>query len=338
MLMGGGIGSLLLGWLMKKWPSLPNGLIPLLNGAVFSLLYATIGKMGFSYDTLITGMAAAYAATAVYELTTVGKPKAVAMIAGLMLALATPALGQGVTEEKVSHKAFDPFWSGTVYGTFFNGAGADSLEGPRAKIQVPVAVALTNPIERWGWRFTPYAHFKWTTKAYIGEESEPLDDASYNWWPHVRIEPTNPGLLRWVKVGPEHESNGEVDPASRSVDGLSAEVALQHEVAGILLDVYVKAWGIYRYGENTWTINDAINFGGALEDAGGKVVVRGRVDVLQLATELGPEWQKYMAFIPLPEFYHLGIYGEFHNGKAEGLLDYDEDVESFGVGIAMAPR
>lgn len=68
MLMGGGVGSLVIGFITKKYTTVPNGLIPLINGTVFSLLFATLGGMGFTYQALITGMSAAYAATAAYEL------------------------------------------------------------------------------------------------------------------------------------------------------------------------------------------------------------------------------------------------------------------------------
>lgn len=68
MLMGGGIGSLALGALAKKIKQIPNELIPLINGVVFSLLFATLGKLGFTMAAVLTGMGAAYGATTVYEL------------------------------------------------------------------------------------------------------------------------------------------------------------------------------------------------------------------------------------------------------------------------------
>lgn len=73
-LVGGGIASLVLGAVQKKVPQIPNGLIPLVNGAVLSLLFATIGGLGFTYSAVIAGMTAAYVGTAAYELKNVAKP------------------------------------------------------------------------------------------------------------------------------------------------------------------------------------------------------------------------------------------------------------------------
>jgi len=65
----GSIGSLVIGAVTKKFTTVPNGLIPLINGTVATVLFATVGGLGFTVAAFMTGMASAYTATAAYELT-----------------------------------------------------------------------------------------------------------------------------------------------------------------------------------------------------------------------------------------------------------------------------
>ena len=228
-----------------------------------------------------------------------------------------------------------PFWTGPVYGVFTN-AGPDSVQGPRAKIHVPIGVQLTKPIPAWGYQFIPEAAFQWTTKAYLGEDSDPLRDPTYNWMPSVRIVPEKEGALQWIKVSPDdHNSNGDDGTASRAMDMVSVEGAWAFSAHGIALDVYAKGWYVYSYGENTADITHAVNL---FNDIGGRVIVRAKLSMMELATELGPEWQKYMTYVPLNEFYNFGLYGELHHGKFEGLLDYGSDVTTFSGGLAFKPN
>lgn len=252
----------------------------------------------------------------------------------LLAAFALVAFATFAHAEDRPSAPLHPFWTGPVYGVFNTGAGPDSIEGAKAKIHVPIGVALTKPFSVKGYQITPEAQFEWTTKAYLGEDSDPLRDAQYNWFPHLRIVPEHPSLLQWVKLGPDHNSNGADGLESRSVDVFSTEASFAWMWAGIQFDLYAKGWVAYAYGENTAGISDAINL---VDDFGGKVILRGSVDMLELATELGPEWQKVMAYVPLQDFYNFGLYGEYHHGKAEGMLDYASDVTTFGGGFAFKP-
>jgi hypothetical protein len=75
LMVGGGIGSMIVGFLTKKFSALPNGLIPLINGTVFTVLFATLGGTPWS-QSLLLGMSAAFAGTAVYEAKkAISKPK-----------------------------------------------------------------------------------------------------------------------------------------------------------------------------------------------------------------------------------------------------------------------
>ena len=260
-----------------------------------------------------------------------------ALVAGIVLVacfLCSVAGPVRAAEEKES-PPLKPFWTGPVYGVFTD-AGPDSAMGPRAKIHVPIGVALTKPFSRWGYQFTPETAFRWTTKAYLGEDSQPLQDPSYNWMPYVRIVPETSGALQWIKIGvPDHLSNGDTNGASRSLNAGSIEVAYAFQVAGLDVDVYAKGWYVYDYGENTETIEEVINLVG---DFGGRIIVRGHLDMIELATELGPEWQKLMLYLPLNDFYEFGLFGEFHHGKFEGLLDYGTDEATTSVGVAYRPN
>jgi hypothetical protein len=74
MLIVGSLSSLVVGWVTKRYTAVPNGLIPLVNGTLASVGFATLGGLGFTYAAVLTGMGAAYAATAAYETAHVVKP------------------------------------------------------------------------------------------------------------------------------------------------------------------------------------------------------------------------------------------------------------------------
>lgn len=252
---------------------------------------------------------------------------------------AEPTEAAGLAKPTEVHELFHPFWTGPATGIFTD-AGPDSAAGPRAKIHVPLGIQITDPIVVKGWNVIPEVEFQWTTKAYLGEDSEPLQDATYNWFPKVRVQPQvkRKSGFQWATAGPEHNSNGEDNqphPDSRSMNQFSVDSAWKYQFAGVLVNVYAKAWFVYDYGENTETIGDAVNL---FKDVGGKITVVGSVAPLDLAVELGPEWQKVMTYLPLHSFYHFGIYGEYHHGKMEGLLNYDTDVTTIGGGVALRPN
>jgi len=233
-------------------------------------------------------------------------------------------------------EALHPFWSGPVYGVFTN-AGPDSVAGPRAEIHVPIAVAVTNPIHVHGLAATIEAQFQWTTKAYLGEASDPLRDAAYNWFPYLRIAraDSSEGAFQWLKAGLDHLSNGADRVDSRSMNGISGEIALMYRVVGIYLHIYVKGWVMYDYGDNPGTLKETLNLA---DNVGGRVIVVGSLSMLDIAAELGPEWQNYMAYVPLHEFYKFGLYGQVHHGKFEGLLDYGTDDTTVSAGFALRPK
>lgn len=262
-------------------------------------------------------------------------------VAIVLAAFAAIALdcGSARAEEKKYTWAPRPYWSGPVYGTFTD-AGPDSVLGPRAKIHVPIGIELTKPIGAFGWTATLAAEFEWTTKAYLGEDSDPLRDPTYNWFPHAIIRPDSAFAattgIRWFKAGPDHSSNGQDFDASRAIDNFQLEGAGTYMLGPVRLDVYASIWWTYSYGENTEGVASVINTR-SIDDLGGKLIVRGTVDVAQVAVELGAEWQRYFGYIPFPAFYNFGIFAELHNGKFEGLIDYDKDGTWLGMGIVLTP-
>lgn len=329
MLMVGSASSLIIGWITKKYTAVPNGLIPLINGALATLAFATIGGLGFTYEALVTGMAAAYMGIAAYEGSKSVKPGAAAGIfAAVMLLVA------GNARASTDTQLLRPYWTGPVWGAFTN-AQPDSIQGAKAELQVPIGVRLTNPITFLGQNWTVRAQFKWTTKAYLDVPSEPLRDATYEWFPGVRAEPDSAaGFWRYTDIGPDHISNGEDGSLSRSMNGVSAESAFVWNWAGISFDAYLKVWYVYDFGENTAPLSDAISL---FDDLGAKVLVRCSLSMLQVAAELGPDWQKAMAYVPLNDFYHFGFYGEFYNGEANSFLNPTISDTVGKIGVALEP-
>lgn len=59
-------GSTIVGLALKKWPAFPNELIPHMNGALATILFATLGGLDIKAAAL-AGMAAAYGATVIKE-------------------------------------------------------------------------------------------------------------------------------------------------------------------------------------------------------------------------------------------------------------------------------
>jgi len=330
------LAGFLVGLAIKQWPVLEgysNRLIPYTILGITAIGFVWLRDLPFEQALLQAG-AATLGSVLIAE-ATIRKPRlSSGPVRAVVLAacLAAPAIASADSE------MLRPRWAGPVTAIFTT-AGPDSVRGPRAKIHVPLVVALTDPVHVGGYTVTPSAQFKWTTKAYLREESSPGADPSYNWFPHLRIEPDSAnagGILQWIKVGPDHESNFEDAMESRSKDNLTTEVALAWEWSGIKIDAYLSVWYTYKYGSNTEGIADAINTR-FLPDVGGKVILRGSVSMLQVATELGPEWQKYMGYIPFPDFYHFGVYAEYHNGKFEGLDNYGNDTADFGGGLTYTP-
>jgi outer membrane phospholipase A len=227
-----------------------------------------------------------------------------------------------------------PYWTGPVWGAFTN-AGPDSIQGPRAELNVPIGVRLTNPISIAGKDVTLRARFHWTTKAYLGEDSEPLRDASYEWFPTVRVAPDSAaGFWRYAEAGPDHLSNGDEGLASRSMNAVSGEAAFVWVWYGIAFDAYVKAWYVYDYGENTAPMAETVTLAG---DFGAKVLVRASLSMIQIAGELGPDWQKLLTYFPLNDFYQFGIYAEIHNGEGNSFLNPTVAGTYTKVGVALKP-
>lgn len=227
-----------------------------------------------------------------------------------------------------------PYWTGPVWGAFTN-AGPDSIEGAKAEVQVPIGVRLTEPIHAFGQQWTIRAQFKWTTKAYLGAPSEPLRDATYEWWPLLMAQPDSiPGFWRYTSIGPDHISNGEDGTLSRSMNGISSESAFAWEWGGIAFDAYVKVWYVYDFGENTEPLANSILL---FKDFGAQALVRCDLSVLQLAAQVDPDWQKLMGYLPFNPFYHFGIFAELYHGEANSFQNPEVSDTILKAGFSLEP-
>lgn len=227
-----------------------------------------------------------------------------------------------------------PYWTGPVWGAFTD-AGPDSVDGAKAEVNVPIGVQLTNPFRVLGYDVTLRANFRWTTKAWLGAESDPLRDATYQWYPAVRIQPDSAdGFFRYTEAGPYHESNGAEASDSRSMNAFRNDWAFVYSWRGIEIDAYVSLWWVYDFGTNTEPLRDTITL---VEDFGAKLLVRGSVDVIQVAAELGPDWQKLMAYVPLNDFYRFGFFGEVHVGEGNSFLDPNLSQTVAKIGVTLEP-
>ena len=228
-----------------------------------------------------------------------------------------------------------PYWTGPVWGAFTN-VGPDSVEGAKAQLNVPIGVRLTEPVHVFGKKVDLRAEFKWTTKAYLGEPSEPLQDATYEWFPLARVQPdSTAGFWHYTDVGPDHISNGDDGTLSRSMNAISSVSAFAWTWSGIEFEAYVKIWYVYDFGENTEPMKGVISL---FDNFGAQVLVRGRMSMIDLAAEFGPDWQKYLGFVPLKDdFYHFGGFIQFHNGKLDSFLDPTKSVKAIYGGVSLTP-
>lgn len=331
------IAQWVVGWRWKHKTENPNELIPVVNGIGTAIAAAGLVLLLDVpiKDAVIAALGAMWTSIAGYEgakmankKVTIGAPLFV-LLAALGLLVAVPANADDMLR---------PRWAGPVYGAVTNDVGAGD-PGTTAKIHLPLVVAVTPPVGIGPAVVTAELEYAWTTKALLEADSDPLRDMSHEWFPHVRLEPDSGSTTawQWTKVSPVyHVSNGEDSTLSRSMNAAMQTTAFAWMIGGVYVDVYVSTWWVYDYGEGTEGIADAIN-SRFWEDVGGKAMVRIAVDVGQLAVEVGPEWQTVMGYVPLADFYKLGLFAEYHHGKFESLIDYDYDDNVFYGGVALRP-
>lgn len=173
-----------------------------------------------------------------------------------------------------------------------------------------------------------------TTSLDAFAESSPIWNTDQS--PEVFWQYRDPGgLLREVKAGWLHLSNGESGDASRSVDRFATQLgfSLDRWVGG--LQFWVRPWYTMDTGENTDGWHEIVNFDvGGNENFGADAAAsfsgeRGSLTVLG-----GKDWISGLMALPIAEgSWSLLIRG--HSGIMDTILDYAERDKAIGVGIQV---
>jgi phospholipase A1 len=170
---------------------------------------------------------------------------------------------------------------------------------------------------------------------YNVEDSSPFRETNYepefllNFRTHFKVL----GLKgRFVQVGLNHQSNGQVEPVSRSWNRIVANVGLESGPFSLL----VKGW--YKFPESAEDddnpgINKYMGFGEVwgyyfLKRHRFGIMVRDNLDFQENYGALQLEWS-------FPVFGDFAGYVQYFLGYGESLIDYDHRVNRIGVGFMV---
>jgi len=139
-------------------------------------------------------------------------------------------------------------------------------------------------------------------------------------------------------MGWMHASSG-TDSNSASIDRVLVEGKFAHDmIVGqhfLYLTGYVKGWFVLGTGMGTEDITKYIDFA-RFEDFGGEVLLMAEIPgVIRAVAELGLSYQHYEVYIPLAPAYDVDLFGQLHNGNANGIVNYEDRATSGGVGLAL---
>lgn len=170
------------------------------------------------------------------------------------------------------------------------------------------------------------------------ERSRPFRETNYN--PEVFIHVPAPSadhtLIKWWRAGIEHESNGHDLPLSRSWDRLYGVIGAGHGKWRFEF----KGWARFPEQEKT-DANDTKGddnpnieryYGysettAIYENGKGQWRLMGRLGTEKGAVELA--YSRPMAG-------NVYFFAQYFNGYGESLIDYDERVEKFGIGVMFS--
>lgn len=270
----------------------------------------------------------------------------VAILAGLVLAGITLLFWCGVagaaeSSEPVRFRQHLPMYLATDYSTSPDWEEADA---PYLKAQASMAASvLRAPVVIGALAFDPYLAFTWRAVNWpVGAESSPILENNYLPEAFLRINENSEGLYRGARVGWMHNSSG-TDSASASIDRVLVETKWAHEVlfsfagnpATLYLYGYARGWYVLGTGAETAGITDFIDFS-LWEDAGGELTAVAEIpEAIRAVVTLGLSYQNYEIYIPLAKAYDVSLFGQLHNGAADGIVNYSDYHTSGGVGLAL---
>lgn len=182
-------------------------------------------------------------------------------------------------------------------------------------------------------------NFGYTQKSfwqiYAKNVSRPFRETNYNPEFFYRLG----GLIFYIDLGVEHESNGLEDPQSRSWDRLYLSTHYRTQT----FKINFKTWYIYgeeEHGgdnpdnsERPYKMSTSMGYG-QLDMAIklGDLVIKGD-GRFNFSSKKG--WGQYQLLLRIGEFTYLSFL--YSNGYGQSLRDYARSVESFGIGILMNP-
>jgi len=209
------------------------------------------------------------------------------------------------------------------------------LENEEAKYQISFKVPLlTGFFDK---RTTFW--FGYTQKSfwqvYNQDESAPFRETNYEpelFFRHQLDWDIGPGTLNGVTIGFNHQSNGQADPRSRSWNRIKASAAYSY---GRWL-FQVEPW--YRLPESA-SDNDNADIERYLGHASYNAVYKlteDRTFSLKLLNNLRSDNRTSVEFgYSFPVGDTLKGFFQYYNGYGESLIDYNERIERFGIGIML---
>lgn len=207
------------------------------------------------------------------------------------------------------------------------------VDNSEIKFQISFKVKLfDNLFDDNGDVFFAYTQRSWW-QAYNSEASSPFRETNYE--PEAFLSFDNSAtVFGWTntinRVGFAHQSNGRSDPLSRSWNRVYAESIFQRG------DWAVSVMPHWRVPENDEDddnpdLEDYIGYGDltvvrALGEHEVSLMVRGNPGKQHLGTQLDYSF---------PLFGKVRGFVQYYRGYGESLIDYDHDVQRFGLGFSI---
>lgn len=263
------------------------------------------------------------------------------LVAGLLVGGFWCAVARAAESEAIRFRQHLPMYISTDYS---NSEEWDESGAPYLKAQASMAASvLRAPVVIGGLAFDPALAFTWRAVSWpVGAESSPINENNYLPEAFIRINENEDGLYRGARVGWLHNSSG-TDSASASIDRVLLETKWAHDVlfsfagnpATLHLYGYARGWYVMGTGAETEGIKEYIDFA-VLEDVGGELMAVAEIpEAVRLVVTLGLSYQNYELYIPLAKAYDVSLFGQLHNGAADGIVNYDDRHTSGGVGLAL---
>jgi phospholipase A1 len=170
---------------------------------------------------------------------------------------------------------------------------------------------------------------------YNVDDSSPFRETNYEPELLVNVR-TRFSLLgfkaRFITVGLNHQSNGQVEPVSRSWNRVVANIGLERGNLSILLKTWIRFPEADEDDDNP-DITHYLGYGELwvhyfLEKHHFAVMFRNNVNFRENRGALQLEWSH-------PLFARVGIYAQYFLGYGESLIDYDHKISRVGVGFVL---